>query len=115
MKITEFYEAPQQPEFDFDLVEDLIVFMKNDTMFYRRHYFEAMTKLSDAVEANKKIDPTAVLAPMVKQAMQMYCKKFDLGKSAEKVFSAADIKATATKIYAEEKINIQQGLYRAKK
>ena len=36
MRLKEFTDDKDLP---FDVVEDTIVFMRNDPMFYRKHYF----------------------------------------------------------------------------
>ena len=44
MRLNEFTDI-EDKELPFDIVDDTIVFMRNDPMFYRRHYFPAVSKL----------------------------------------------------------------------
>ena len=41
VKIVEFSHAD---DLGYDVVEDVAIYMRNDPMFYRKHYFPAMTK-----------------------------------------------------------------------
>ena len=50
MRIVEFTH-PDNKELPFDVVEDAIVFMRNDPMFYRKQYYPTVTKLADMSRA----------------------------------------------------------------
>lgn len=87
----------------YDPVDDCIVFMKNDPLFYRRHYFPAVLKMKDT-------DSESVLDKMVDTAMSTYCSKFELG-SKDTVFKDGDKDAILKQVYSEESSNIAKGEY----
>jgi len=97
----------------FDVVDDAIVFMRNDPQFYRKQYFPAVAKLADLVRAKKKkeINNKSVLGSMVDQGMNTYCKKYNLAKSSADIFTMQDRQAILDKITSEEIKNIEQGDY----
>ena len=45
MRIDEFTDATIAPKFDYDVVDDVTVFMRNDPMFYRKSLFPAVSKI----------------------------------------------------------------------
>lgn len=110
MKINEFSEQ-HDDKLPFDVTEDVIVFMKNDPMFYRKKYFPAIMQMKDDCKRNKKVDAEKLLGPAVDSAMNTYCKKFQVGKNASRVFDMQDRTSIISKIYSEEMENIQQGRY----
>lgn len=110
MKIREFAEQ-DNTQLPFDVAEDVVVFMRNDPVFYRRSYYPALMQLKDACGKKQKIDAGKIFGPAVDSAMNTYCKKFKVGKNAAKVFDMQDRQNIINKIYTEEMANIQQGKY----
>ena len=51
VKINEFSHKDQ---YGYDIVEDAAIYMRNDPMFYRKHYFPTMTQCQDAHRDGKK-------------------------------------------------------------
>lgn len=115
MKINEFIENDKDQELPFNVVEDLAIFMRNDPMFYRRHYFPAMAKISDMHERGESIDPVVLMMPVVNQGVNSYCKKFKLGRKSDKIFKKQDKHDAIRKIYSEEMPYIKKGTYKAEK
>jgi len=97
----------------FDVVEDAVVFMRNDPQFYRKQYFPAVTKLADLIRAKKKkeINNKSVLGSMVDNGMASYCKKYNLARRPADIFTMQDRQAILDKITSEEIKNIEQGDY----
>jgi hypothetical protein len=110
MKINEFTQHDDM-KLPFDVVDDTIVFMRNDPQFYRKHYFPAVAKLADIFRAKKEINDKSVLGSMVDQGMQTYCKKYNLARRPADIFSLEDRQAILDKITSEEIKNIEQGDY----
>jgi len=110
MKINEFSQ-PLEKGFNYDVVDDAVVFMRNDPMFYRKHYFPAVTKIADLTRAGKKVNPNKCLGPMIETGCQAYIEKYNLGKSADSIFNLDDRQAIMNKIYSEELKLIEQGDY----
>lgn len=95
----------------FDVVEDAIVFMRNDPQFYRKQYYPAVAKLADLFRAKKEINDKSVLGSMVDSGMNTYCKKYNLARSPADIFTMQDRQAILDKITSEELKNIEQGDY----
>lgn len=111
MKIVEFTEK-DNTELPFDVVEDTIVFMRNDPHFYRRHYYPTMCKMADQVRAGSKIDPVSVIGPMIEKASEKYNKKYQLARSPEEIYTNECRKTMLQRIYSEELEAIKKGEYK---
>lgn len=109
MRIDEFTDK-DDIKLPFDVVDDAVVFMRNDPHFYRKHYFPTVSKLADIHRSGKKIDKS-VLGSMVDNGMNSYCKKFKLGHKPADIFTADDRHAILNKITSEELKNIKNGDY----
>jgi len=109
MRISEL----QRPnDLDFDIVEDTVVFMRNDPMFYRKHYFPAMSKLADIYSSGKSVDARKHLMPTIEAACNEYVKKYDIARNTEEAFTNEDRTAIMQKIYSEEMEQIRKGEYK---
>ena len=110
MRIDEFAQ-PMDDKLPFDVVDDVTIFMRNDPMFYRREYFPAVSKLADCQRSGKDADPKKYLSAMVEKGCDDYCRKFDLGKSSEDIYTDQDRNNLLQKINSEETENIKKGDY----
>jgi hypothetical protein len=111
VKLVEF-SNPINNDLPYDVIEDAIIFMRNDPMFYRKNYFPAVSKLADLHRAGKKVDPAKCLMPMIEQGCNMYVKKFNIGKGVDEVFNNDDRQALLNQIYTEELAEIEKGDYK---
>ncbi len=89
VKIVEFHEfdIPDEilPKPDFDVPSDLLIFMRNDPMFYRKNFFPAI----EQYKTNKKnIEP---LKNVINVGLQEYCKKFNIPNPREDLLNDGDI------------------------
>jgi hypothetical protein len=89
MKINEFndLDIPEEilPKPDFDVPSDLLVFMRNDPMFYRKTFFPAV----EAYKANKKnVGP---IKSMIGTGLNEYCKKFNIQNPKEELLNDGDV------------------------
>jgi len=109
MKINEFAQ-PQDTGLDFDIVDDTVVFMRNDPQFYRKKYFPAMSSMADRVRGGKDIDRSAV-GNVVDSGINSYCKKFNIARKPADVFTIEDREAIIEKICSEELKEIEGGAY----
>jgi hypothetical protein len=94
----------------YDVVDDLVVFMKNDPQFYRRRLYPALVNVANHYRKKKKINRGA-LEPVVDQATQAYCKKFKILKDPDELFSDEDKQAVIDQIFSEEMDDIKGGEY----
>ena len=108
MRLNEFAE---QEELPFDEVEDTLVFMRNDPIFYRKHYFPAVSELADCQRSKKDTDPKKYLTAMIEMGCDNYVKKYNVGRNSEEVFTAEDRSNLLQRINDEETENIRKGDY----
>ena len=113
MKLTELdSKLDTDTKLNFDVVDDLHVFMRNDPMFYRKCYYPTMCSISDNVSEMHGKNLAKVLMPMIDKAAEGYCKRFNLGRSSNDVISLEDRKSIARKIASEEMPRIREGEYK---
>lgn len=121
MKIFEILSSEQERDYEstkeeygieFEPVEDLIVFMKNDPVFYRRKYFPRVKELEKNYKKNKEVDPKKYFSDVVDSAMNTYCKKYDLARDPSEIFSSSDKHEIIGQITSEEIENIRNGEYK---
>ena len=110
MKINEFSQNTDT-KLPFDLVDDALVFMRNDPVFYRKKYFPTISKVADYQRAGKKPDPNKLIGPMVDSGCNSYCKKFNIAKGPADLFTPNDRQNLISRIYSEECKNIEKGDY----
>ena len=108
VKILEFSHAD---DLGYNLVDDAVVYMQNNPMFYRKHYFPAMTKCQDAYREGKKIDMASVIKPMIDQGCTAYCNAYKIGKHPEEVFRPEERQGLYDRIYELEMPRIEAGEY----
>jgi len=102
---------PDENKLGYDIVDDVVVFMRNDPVFYRKHYFPAMAKLADTLNTGKEINRKSQMNPLVDSGINTYCKKFNLPKKPADLFTLDDRSAIMDRIYSEELENIKKGEY----
>ena len=96
----------------YDIVDDCHVHMKNDPSFYRSQYFPTMSKCADAHRAGLKVNPMKIIAPMVEKGINSYCKKYNLAKHPDELFTKEIRDSIIDKIFAEEIDEIKKGEYK---
>lgn len=113
MFIREFVSSIQKDkeELPFDIEDDLVVYMRNEPMFYRKHYYPAVLKMQSAHKSNQSIDAVSLWAPIVKRAIMPYMKKFGIDKNTKDIIDMNKIKSIASKIYSDEINHIKSGSY----
>jgi len=97
---------------DFDLVEDAIIFMKNDPMFYRKDYFPTVAKMADYYRENSSYDPTPLLQPMITRGINSYCKKYKLANMPDDIFHEDHRQRLLNKVREDEIKQIEKGDYK---
>ena len=107
MKINEFHDMdiPDEivPKPDYDVASDLLIFMSNDPMFYRKNFFPA-------VETYKENDKdTSPIENMIKGGLGQYCQKFNILNPADELMGEGDIKALTQQIIQDEMEDLAEG------
>ena len=109
MRIDEF-AAPMNDSLPFDVADDVTIFMRNDPMFYRKQLFPAVMSMKDRHDAGDDCVAEDCLGEVCSNAMETYCRKFDLG-SPENVFKPEDKGLIINKLFGEEMKMIKDGAY----
>lgn len=111
MKLTEMgFPGAEDRGLDFDVVDDLIVYMRNDPEFYRREYYPVLAAMSDQYKSEKRISRGG-LEQLVDQAIPRYMKKYKINRIPNEVFTDEDKRRCTEMIFAEELPEIKKGEY----
>lgn len=113
MKIDEFFTPSDNDNrnLGFDIVDDTIFFMRNDPMFYRKEYFPAVTKIADLHRAGKNYDVREILSPCIEKALEAYCRKYNIARTPDEIFTENDRNSILQTIHSEELSQIKKGEY----
>ena len=103
--------AGLEQKFNFDVIDDTHVHMKNDRDFYRKQYYPAMCKIAELTKGRKVFDPKMIVMPLVDNGINSYCKKYNVAKMPDEVFKQDHRQALYDKIYSEEIEQINNGEY----
>lgn len=92
MKLYEFtnLQSDIDDKLNYDVAQDLYVYMRNDPMFYRKAYFPVVAKLADKYKADQDYDVKTELMPVLEKGMKMYCKQYNINRRPEDVFTDDD-------------------------
>ena len=104
------YKLKRQ-KFNYDVIDDAHVHMKNDRDFYRKEYYPAMCKIAELTKGRKVFDPKMIMMPLVDKGVNSYCKKYNIAKMPDEVFKKDHRQALYDKIYSEEIEQINNGEY----
>ena len=108
VKIVEVMSSDSS-QFTFDIVDDIMVFIKNDSMFYQKHYYPSIIRLKQLFDQNKLDQYKRVLEPVLNTAIDIYCQKYKIGFPEH--VNKEERLALLQRIYDEEIENIKQGEY----
>jgi len=107
VKINEFHDMevdkdnPLFAPLPYDLGEDLMIFMRNDPMFYRRHFFP----ISDHIKLNSKnikaIDHN-LIDNMINKGVLEYCKKYKIPHDPSTLIDKGERSVIAGRIIKDE-------------
>ena len=111
MRLDEVNITGEDKELPFNVAEDLMVFMQNDPMFYRKQYFPCMSSMSDSSLKGREFDFKECARPMIQSAMESYCKKFKVSSNPQSIFTKEDEDAILEKMYEDEMPKIESGEY----
>lgn len=112
MKLFELYNISAElagPKLDFDPLDDLAFFVRNDPEFYRREYYPLVAKLDDYTRAGKRCKDTAFL-PCLKKAVKIYIKKYNIPGDVKAIFKNDSLEELSQKMFREELDNIKSEL-----
>lgn len=93
-------------ELDFDLIDDLIHFINNNTEFYKSVYYPVVQKFHNNHKYNLPLDKS-VFVPVVKQAYDVYKKAYNLDNLPAQL-DMQDLSDICTKLYQQEEGEIKK-------
>jgi len=111
MKLVEFTN-PQENKLNFDVVDDVIVFMRNDPQFYRKSFFPTMSKIADMHRAGQDVNPQECMSGMIENALNSYCKTFKVADIPDEIFTQDDRSSIIDRVFSEEMEQIKKGEYK---
>lgn len=89
-------------ELPYDVIEDIIAYMRNDKNFYRKNTYPAMCDVQEKVQNGGKFDKKA-LFPMIEKACESYCSEYNVGKRPDEMLTDADKMECASRLLNAEK------------
>jgi hypothetical protein len=93
----------------YNVANDLLVFMRNNTAVYRKTLFPVIATVSKQIAHGRAVDPISTFRPAVDLAIPEYCKEFNIPIRA----FTKKVCDTAAETLAQEEIqNIKQGKYK---
>ena len=95
----------------YDVPTDLIVFMRDDPMFYRKEYYPTMCGCQNCYNNGDKDKSMKLLMPMIDKAVSGYTKKYDLPYEENDLVPMDERKEIAQRIYEEEVNHFKEGEY----
>ena len=97
---------------NFNIVDDLHVYMRNNDHMYRKKYFPMLCAMQEELKAGKKINAKTIMMPAIKDAMESYNKQYNLAEKYSDIITDEDVKTLCKKIYTEEIPLIKKGVYK---
>jgi hypothetical protein len=101
IEVTENASLLTTQNIDYDPGKDLVIYMQNDPMFYRKHLYPVLIDYEDAKKNNQEFN-TRSLLPVVGKAINMYCKKYDIVQDPKELFTKAIISQIIRDILSPE-------------
>jgi hypothetical protein len=110
VKITEVTDQKFDEKLPYDVTEDLIIYMRNDPMFYRKHLYPAFIDVQEAVKKGGKYNKRQLI-PVIEKAIQGYVNKFNIKKLPEELMSEQEKLECVSRLLADEQENFKKGSY----
>jgi hypothetical protein len=109
-EIEDIDELDPNAPLPWDMVEDLIAYMKNESGFYRKHLYPMLLNVQEAVanggEYNKK-----EFIPLIDTAIKQYVKKYEIDRRPETIMTPAQKMECVDKLLTDEVENFRTGEY----
>lgn len=102
-------EDSSKKELGYDLCDDMMCFMNNESTFYRKDYFPVMHKLKEYIKAGKEVHPRA-FEGLVKKAFETYKNKFPV-EGLDQALDKEMLEKICNEIHRSEIQNIKDGHY----
>ena len=111
MRIKQITETDHEEKQDeFDLMEDLLIFMRNEPIFYRKKYYPMVLDMQKCVKNKTQFNKNRSILPIVKSAYGDYCKQYGINPKNHQ-YTKSNVIRLLNRIYTEEMQNINRGEY----
>jgi hypothetical protein len=112
MRLDELDASSNQEPTDlgYDVVDDIVVFMRNDKNFYRKHYYPKMAEIAHNYKKTQQMNHESC-NEMIDAAIPAYCKRYEILQDPKDVFTKEDRSAIISLIFDEEEEQIKNGGY----
>lgn len=116
VKINEFFDKDNikdlkiGDELPYNVVEDLVIYMRNEPNFYRKHLYPAMIDVQEAVKNGGKYNKKSLL-PVIERAINEYLKKYEIKKLPEELLNNSEKMECVNKLLRDEVENFRKGMY----
>lgn len=110
VKLVEVTDQKISEELPYDVGQDLIVYMRNEPMFYRRHLYPALVDVQEAIKKGKKYSKKNMF-PVIEKAIQGYINKFGIKKLPEDLMNEEEKLDCISRLLADEQENFRKGSY----
>lgn len=97
---------------NYNVVDDLHVYMRNNPEVYRKQYFPMLCAMQEQLSAGKKINANKIMMPVINTCMEKYNKQYGLAEKTSDLITKEDVKTLVKKIYTEEIPLIKKGVYK---
>lgn len=94
----------------FDVVEDIMVYMKNDPAFYRKYMYPAMLDVQEAIKNGGKYNKKDLL-PVIERAIGAYLTKFEIKKRPGDLLQDDEKMDCINRLLNDEIDNFRKGFY----
>lgn len=96
---------------EYDVVSDIIVFMRNDSTFYKKYYYPALHRISQKYKKTGKIEFNSYMNSVIKQAIFTYCSVYNTPEEPNELFGKEEKTAIMDRIIKDEIAQIRNGEY----
>jgi len=93
-------------DLEFDLIDDLIEFINNDTTFYKEVYYPLVQKLRDNYKTGASLKKASFIS-MVKRAYELYKETYDVDQLPD-TLSSDTVHDICNKLYQQEIDDIEK-------
>ena len=88
LEVTENNAVLTTQNIDYDPGKDLVIYMQNDHMFYRKYLYPVLIDYENSKNNNQQFNKKSLL-PILDRAITMYCKKYNIVQNPKDLFTKA--------------------------
>lgn len=104
------FSTPEDGKLSWDVVEDLMVYMRNEPDFYRRKVYPSFINIQETVKNGGRFNKRKLI-PLIDEAIESYLKKYEIKKRPEDLMNDAEKMECINKLLKDEAENFRKGFY----